>query len=253
MPTVGLVLLTSVLPQEVYELYLQGCGQKEIARRLNRLGRKTPRQLHDERCQKAAGKYLWTYQSVKNVLSEVSYTGVLANHRTETHCHKPIPVECDQQFRHEYFYPVIIDRERWEQVQALSKANTKPFHGNTASHRYAGLLQCGDCGSTFVPRTRYWNGNSRVEYLCKSYMHHGKNFCLSHRIRESELDEEAVQFATGLHHKYVEEQAELNRLQKLWEQNRSRIEKEIAKQYETISRLEQEIDVILMERIHSEL
>lgn len=239
--------------QLIYTLYQQGCGQKEIARRLNRLERKTPRQLHDERCRKAAGEYLWTYQSVKNVLSEVAYTGMLVNHRTETQCHKAMPVECDQQYRHENFYPVIIDREQWVQVQALLKANAKPFHGNTASHRYAGLLFCGECGSTFVPRTRYWNGKRRVEYLCKSYMHHGKDFCPSHRIRESELDEKVVQLATELHHKYVAEQVELKRLRRIWEQNRPSAEKELAKLYEKISQLEQEIDMILMERIRTEM
>ena len=51
----------------------------------------------------------------------------------------------------------------------------------------AGLLICGDCDSTFVPRIRCWNGSRRAEYLCKSYMHHGKDFCPAHRIRESEL------------------------------------------------------------------
>ena len=88
----------------------------------------------------------WTYQSVKNILVEESYTGLLVNHRTETHGRTVTPVPEDEQYRHENFFPVIIDREEWEQVQALLKANAKPYRGNTASHRYAGLLSCGDCG-----------------------------------------------------------------------------------------------------------
>ena len=35
----------AVTVQIIYSLYLQGCGQKEIARRLNAMGRKTPAQL----------------------------------------------------------------------------------------------------------------------------------------------------------------------------------------------------------------
>ena len=57
----------------VYSLYLQGLGQKEIARRLNALGRKTPAQLRAEQCGKEVcaasktsdGRYVWTYASVK--------------------------------------------------------------------------------------------------------------------------------------------------------------------------------------------
>lgn len=75
----------AVTVQIIYGLYCDGLGQKEITRRLNAMERKTPKQIHDERCGKANGKtYRWTYQSVKNVLVEESYTGLLVNHRTET-------------------------------------------------------------------------------------------------------------------------------------------------------------------------
>ena len=75
--------------QLIYALYLQGCGQKEIARRLNGLGRKTPAQIMTERIgydsqkphKTRDGQFLWTYASVKNVLVEEAYTGVLVNRR----------------------------------------------------------------------------------------------------------------------------------------------------------------------------
>ena len=84
----------------IYDYYLQGIGQKEIARRLNRLGRKTPAQLRAERYGKEfyasrkdqSGQYVWTYVSVKNVLTEEGYTGVLINHRMETRNGKAKPV-----------------------------------------------------------------------------------------------------------------------------------------------------------------
>ena len=229
-----------------------GLGQKEITRRLNTMQRRTPQQLHDERCGKANGKvYRWTYQSVKNILAEESYTGLLVNHRTETHGRSVTPVPEDEQYRHENFFPVIINREEWEQVQVLLKANAKPYRGNTASHRYAGLLTCGDCGSTFVPRIRCWNGNRRVEYLCKSYMHHGKGFCPSHRIRESELDARVQQYAEELRGQWTAEQAVLRRLHRLWEMKRPAIQAHIAELYDEIQRLEQEIDDLLLEKIQS--
>ena len=241
----------SVTVQMIYGYYAMGLGQKEITRRLNAMERKTPQQLHDERCGKAEGKmYRWTYQSVKNVLADESYTGLLVNHQTETHGRTITVMPVAEQYRHENFYPVIIDREEWEQVQALLKANARPYRGNTASHRYAGLLTCGDCGSTFVPRIRCWNGNRRVEYLCRSYMRHGKEVCTSHRIRESELDARVRQYAEELRGQWMAEQADLRRLHRLWEMKRPAINAHIADLYNEIQRLEQDIDEILMEMIH---
>ena len=242
----------SVTVQIIYTYYSMGLGQKEITRRLNAMQRRTPQQLHDERCGKANGKaYRWTYQSVKNILVEESYTGLLVNHRTETHGRTVTPVPEDEQYRHENFYPVIINREEWEQVQALLKTNAKPYRGNTASHRYAGLLTCSDCGSTFVPRIRCWNGSRRVEYLCKSYMHHGKEFCPSHRIRESELDARVRQYAENLRSQWTAEQVDLRRLHRLWEMKRPSINTHIADLYNEIQRLEQEIDDLLLEKIQN--
>ena len=242
----------SVTVQIIYGLYCEGLGQKEITRRLNAMERRTPQQLHDKRRGKANGKvYRWTYQSVKNILVEESYTGLLVNHRTETHGRTVTPVPEAERYRHENFYPVIIDREEWEQVQALLKANAKPYRGNTAFHRYAGLLTCGDCSSTFVPRIRCWNGTRRVEYLCKNYMHHGKEFCPSHRIRESELDTRVQQHAEELRSQWIAEQGDLRRLHRLWEMKRPAINDHIAELYDEIQRLEQEIDDLLLEKIQS--
>jgi DNA invertase Pin-like site-specific DNA recombinase len=240
----------SVTVQIIYQLYCEGLGQKEITRRLNAMHRKTPKQLRDERQGKAVGKvYRWTYQSVKNVLSDESYTGVLINHQTETHNRAVTDIPRAEQYRHEKYYPVIIQPEEWRQVQALLKANLRPYRGNTASHRYAGLLTCGDCGSTFVPRIRTWNGNRRVEYLCKSYMHHGKNFCPSHRIRETELDARVQQYAEELRSQWIAEQADLRRVHRLWEMKCPAINAHIADLYCEIQRLEQEIDDLLLEKI----
>ena len=242
----------SVTVQIIYQLYCEGLGQKEITRRLNAMERKTPKQLRDERHGKAGGRvYRWTYQSVKNVLSDESYTGVLINHQTETHNRTVTDVPKTEQYRHEKYYPVIIQPEEWRQAQALLKANARPYRGNTPAHRYTGLLTCGDCGSTFVPRIRTWNGNRRVEYLCKSYMHHGKAFCPSHRIRETELDARVQQYAEAVQNQWITEQTDLQRLYRKWSLKEPELNNAIAQLREEIRQYEEEIDELLMLRIQS--
>ena len=206
----------------IYSLYLQGCGQKEIARRLNAVGRKTPAQLRAERCGREVrqthktrdGQFLWTYASVKNILVEEAYTGVLNNHRREYNNGKAKHIDKTDWYRHEGFFPVIIGKQEWEQVQRLLKQQARPVNGNQAKHRYAGLLTCRECGNTFIPMIRCWNGKSRVEYVCRGYHRNGKSYCSSHRIHEEVLDAAVQEYAEVMRKQCTEELKKLVQMQK---------------------------------------
>ena len=243
----------------IYDYYLQGVGQKEIARRLNRLGRKTPAQLRAERYGKEfyasrkdqTGQYVWTYVSVKNILVEESYIGVLINHKTETHSGRAKPVPAVHWQRHEDFYPAIVTKEEWQKTQLLLKQNARPAFENRAVHRYSGLLTCGNCGQPFVPMIRCWNGSRRVEYVCKGYHSHGKEFCSSHRIREECLDGQVVKHAESLRESWAKELAELQRLYKQWSLRQPVLDREIAGLREEVRQYEEDIDELMMLRIQS--
>ena len=81
--------------------------------------------------------------------------------------------------------------------------------------------------------------------------HHGKDFCPSHRIRETELDARVQQYAETVRNQWIAEQADLQRLHRLWEMKRPVINAHIADLYDEIQRLEQEIDDLLLEKIQS--
>ena len=243
--------------QLIYSLYLQGCGQKEIARRLNSLGRKTPAQIMAERIgydsqkphKTRDGQFLWTYVSVKNILVEEAYTGVLNNHRREYNNGKTKHIDKTDWYRHEGFFPVIIGKQEWEQVQRMLKRQARPANGNQAKHRYAGLLTCRECGNTFIPMIRCWNGKSRVEYVCRGYHRNGKSYCSSHRIHEEVLDATVQEFAQTMRVKMAEKQKELKQKQKMWALRKPVLDAHILSLQEKIQELEQEIDAIVMERI----
>lgn len=251
----------AVTVQLVYSLYLQGCGQKEITRRLNAAGRKTPAQLRAEQCGKEVctasktsdGRYVWTYASVKNILVEEAYTGVLINHRSETNGGKAKRLEQAEWYRHENFFPAIIQRDIWEKAQQKLKAQARPANGNKAKHRYAGLILCKECGSPFVPMIRYWNGKRRVEYVCKGYHRNGKSYCSSHRIHEEVLDAAVQEFAQTMRIRMGEEQKELKRKQKMWALRKPVLDAHILSLQEKVRELEQEVDEITMERIFNTL
>lgn len=243
--------------QIIYSLYLQGHGQKEIARRLNALGQKTPAQLRAEQCGREVctarktsnGRYVWTYASVKNILVEEAYTGVLINHRSETNGGKAKRLEQAEWYRHQNFFPVIIERDIWEKAQQKLKAQARPANGNKAKHRYAGLILCKECGSPFVPMIRYWNGKRRVEYVCKGYHRNGKSYCSSHRIHEEVLDAAVQEFAQTMRIKMGEEQKKLKQKQKMWALRKPVLDAHISSLQKRIQELEQDVDKILMEKI----
>lgn len=243
--------------QIIYSLYLQGLGQKEIARRLNALGRKTPAQLRAEQCGKEVcaasktsdGRYVWTYASVKNILVEEAYTGVLINHRSETNSGKAKRLEQAEWYRHENFFPAIIERDTWEKAQQKLKAQARPANGNKAKHRYAGLILCKECGNPFVPIIRYWNGKQRVEYVCKGYHRNGKSYCSSHRIHEEVLDAAVQEIAQTMRIRMGEEQKELKRKKKMWALRKPVLDAHILSLQKRIQELEQEIDEIAMVKI----
>lgn len=247
--------------QIIYSLYLQGLGQKEIARRLNALGRKTPAQLRAEQCGREIcaaskskdGRYVWTYASVKNILVEEAYTGVLINHRSETNSGKAKRLEQAEWYRHENFFPVVIERDIWEKVQQKLKAQARPANGNKAKHRYAGLILCKECGSPFVPMIRYWNGKRRVEYVCKGYHRNGKSYCSSHRIHEEVLDAAVQEFAQTMRVKMAEKQKELKQKQKMWALRKPVLDAHILSLQKRIQELEQEIDGIVMEKMSASM
>ena len=78
-------------------------------------------QLRAERCGREVrhthktrdGQFLWTYASVKNILVEEAYTGVLNNHRREYNNGKVKHIGKTDWYRHEGFFPVIIGKQEW--------------------------------------------------------------------------------------------------------------------------------------------
>ena len=90
-----------------------------------------------------------------------------------------------------------------------------------------------------------------MEYVCKGYHNHGKEFCSSHRIREECLDTQVVQHAQALQENW---QAELTDLQQLYKQYALRqpaLDQEITRLHEEIRQHEEDIDELLMLRIQA--
>lgn len=246
----------------IFSLYLSGHGMKAIARQLNDEKRKTPAQIQLELLRKRQPhtrdhirkKNIWDSTMVSRILQDEIYTGTLICHKSERNkINKTFRfTEPEEQFRHEDFLPAIVTKEMWREVQNLIEQRKAVRVRAGTGHpvlRYSGLLRCSDCGRTFVGKRIKLKSGERVEYICDTYLRYGKEHCSSHVIREELLDQlitEELRSATRLYQQNWDRlQTVINR----WIPQQPSVEKKRKSLFSQIDTLEEEMEVILMERI----
>ena len=249
--------------RRIFDMYLQGYVFSAIARIFNEEGVKSPAYYQKQLLGKNLGnnkpkiglKYLWDNTGVKRILQNDFYIGTLTCHKTYnnkiTHIRKEIPKE--GQFVHENFVTPIISKEKFELVQKLIEqkrsGNVRASTGKPC-HRYAGLLECGDCGSTFVAIQRKWHDNPvRIEYACNGYHRYGKENCTAHRIQEKELDELIYNEILNIKEQAAENYKNIDSEVRKWLKKKSTVSGKIKLLNDDLEQKRSDQKEILLERI----
>ena len=246
----------------IFSAYVGGSGMKAIARTLNEQRRKTPALMQAELLNKRLPntqdgilkKYLWDATMVARILRDESYIGTLICHKSERNkINKTFRfTDPEEQFRHENYLPMIVTREIWEQAQALlaeRKEKNVRAGTNRGILRYGGLLRCKDCGRTFIGKRIKLKSGERVAYVCDTYHRYGKEHCASHMVDEETLDRLIGAEILRTKKMYEENWSRMEWLIERWTPKASTASAKIGKLQEHILLLEEEVEVILMERI----
>ena len=246
----------------IFSAYVGGSGMKAIARTLNEQRRKTPALMQMELLNKRLPntqdgilkKYLWDATMVARILRDESYIGTLICHKSERNkINKTFRfTNTAEQFRHENYLPMIVTREIWEQAQALlaeRKEKNVRAGANRGILRYGGLLRCKDCGRTFIGKRIKLKSGERVAYVCDTYHRYGKEHCSSHMVDEETLDRLIGAEILRTKKMYEENWSRMEWLIEKWTPKTSTASAKISKLQEHILLLEEEVEVILMERI----
>ena len=246
----------------IFSAYVGGSGMKAIARTLNEQRRKTPALMQMELLNKRLPntqdgilkKYLWDATMVARILRDESYIGTLICHKSERNkINKTFRfTDPEEQFRHENYLPMIVTREIWEQAQALlaeRKEKNVRAGTNRGILRYGGLLRCKDCGRTFIGKRIKLKSGERVAYVCDTYHRYGKEHCSSHMVDEESLDRLIGAEILRTKKMYEENWSRMEWLIERWTPKASTASAKISKLQEHILLLEEEVEVILMERI----
>ena len=246
----------------IFSAYVGGSGMKAIARTLNEQRRKTPALMQAELLNKRLPntqdgilkKYLWDATMVARILRDESYIGTLICHKSERNkINKTFRfTDPEEQFRHENYLPMIVTCEIWEQAQALlaeRKEKNVRAGTNRGILRYGGLLRCKDCGRTFIGKRIKLKSGERVAYVCDTYHRYGKEHCSSHMVDEETLDRLIGAEILRTKKMYEENWSRMEWLIEKWTPKASTASAKISKLQEHILLLEEEVEVILMERI----
>ncbi|MDY3691361.1 MAG: recombinase family protein [Dysosmobacter sp.] len=246
----------------IFSLYLSGHGMKAIARQLNDERRKTPAQIQLELLRKRQPhtrdhirkKNIWDSTMVSRILQDEIYTGTLICHKSERNkINKTFRfTEPEEQLRHEDFLPAIVTKEMWREVQNLINQRKAVRVRAGSGHpvlRYSGLLRCSDCGRTFVGKRVKLKSGERVEYICDTYLRYGKEHCSSHVIREELLDQLITEELRSAKRLYQQNWDRLQTVIDRWIPQQPSVEKKRKSLLSQIDTLEEEMEVILMERI----
>ena len=246
----------------IFSAYVGGSGMKAIARTLNEQRRKTPALMQAELLNKRLPntqdgilkKYLWDATMVARILRDESYIGTLICHKSERNkINKAFRfTDPEEQFRHENYLPIIVTCEIWEQAQALlteRKEKNVRAGTNRSILRYGGLLRCKDCGRTFIGKRIKLKSGERVAYVCDTYHRYGKEHCSSHMVDEETLDRLIGAEILRTKKMYEENWSRMEWLIEKWTPKASTASVKISKLQEHIFLLEEEVEVILMERI----
>lgn len=246
----------------IFSAYVGGSGMKAIARTLNEQRRKTPALMQMELLNKRLPntqdgilkKYLWDATMVARILRDESYIGTLICHKSERNkINKTFRfTDLEEQFRHENYLPMIVTREIWEQAQALlteRKEKNVRAGTNRGILRYGGLLRCKDCGRTFIGKRIKLKSGERVAYVCDTYHRYGKEHCSSHMVDEETLDRLIGEEILRTKKMYEENWSRMEWLIERWTPKATTANAKISKLQEHILLLEEEVEVILMERI----
>lgn len=179
----------ALVVREIYRLYLEGAGTKEIADILTARGIETPIIYFKRRGMPVRSKSevpdVWSMATVAGILKQEAYTGCTVNFKTRKKSYKTkyqerLPRENWVIF--ENTQEAIIDRETFSIVHKMLESRRRPKKiGSPSVNVFNGLVYCADCGNRM-----YLHHNTkqtqRDAFVCSRYRRAKFHDCTSHHI-----------------------------------------------------------------------
>lgn len=181
--------------RDIFRWKIEGLSPQNIAVRLNGLGIPSPAEYKKlsgsnyKTSFQTSSKAVWSHVSVRRILKNEIYLGVMIQGKrtTPNYKTKTVVTKAESEWlRVEGTHEAIISVRDFELVQELLRDDTHCRAGDVTVPVYAGRIYCGDCGAAAVRKTVSYAGKRYVYYVCNANKH-DKTVCSRHSIREDIL------------------------------------------------------------------
>ena len=181
--------------RDIFRWKIEGLSPQNIAVRLNELGIPSPAEYKKlsgsnyKTSFQTSSKAVWSHVSVRRMLKNEIYLGVMIQGKrtTPNYKTKTVVTKAESEWlRVEGTHEAIISVRDFELVQELLRDDTHCRAGDVTVPVYAGRIYCGDCGAAAVRKTVSYAGRRYVYYVCNANKH-DKTVCSRHSIREDIL------------------------------------------------------------------
>ncbi|WP_368269730.1 recombinase family protein [Enterocloster clostridioformis] len=178
----------------IFGMYKDGFPILKIARRLNTSGIPTPMEykrmqgVRFETAFRTKERPEWEYVTVKRILSNIVYTGVLIQGRRGTPNHKvrvTRPKDEADWVRIENAHEPIISCTDFEAVAELMRRDMRCAGDSDKHDLFSGYLFCGDCEGAMIRKTHKAKGRAYVYYNCGNNKR--THQCSPHSFSEAKL------------------------------------------------------------------
>lgn len=183
--------------RDIFRWKIEGLSPQNIAVHLNELGIPSPAEYKKlsgsnyKTSFQTSSKAVWSHVSVRRILKNEIYLGVMIQGKrtTPNYKTKTVVTKAESEWlRVEGTHEAIISVRDFELVQELLRDDTHCRAGDVTVPVYAGRIYCGDCGATAVRKTVSYAGKRYVYYVCNANKH-DKTVCSRHSIREDILSQ----------------------------------------------------------------
>ena len=263
---------TAPIVKLIYDYAKEGNGPNYIRRKLedreipcpawwNRQKGLRNKYTKFERDDPERGHLIWDFTTIKEILQNPVYIGAIASQK-QVYKFKTGWIRDKQP--HEWMivedmHEPLVSREVFELVREKAKTRKRPdAFGNYSI--FAGLVKCGQCGSTMNIRRANQKGNDRI-YTCSKYNKYGVKHCSQHRMKYDVLYSIVLEQIRGYAAKALENEAEIlsqlaHQSQGEYDSERTLVEKAIADDTARLAAIEKVVaklyEDMIAERISNE-
>ena len=188
----------------IYDLAIEGYGTKATSYKLEDMGIKSPTVYKkgqglyaNVKAEEFSVKYnLWSTTTIRRILTNVTYLGVLVQGRWSKISYKDkkvVEMPKDDWIIVENHHEPIISVEKFNKVQKIVKARTYARKPGDKVHMLAGKVKCADCGSTMIKSGYTTKKREDWNLRCQLANKSRRKYCTSHLIHYSVLEEIVLQ------------------------------------------------------------